>query len=299
MNHIDIFFKYLEFEKRYSPHTLKAYENDISSFVAFCFQNNYIIDKEQIPEIDFKTIRYWLLNLNKQGISTNSLIRKISSLKSFYKYLHLNGYIPNNPASKIVFPKRKKRLPEFVQEGQMNQIETDSFFGEDFNGYRDKMIIELFYSTGIRLSELIETKHSDFDINKQQVRIIGKGNKERIIPLTPYIINIYKKYCELKKEMLFSTNLESYIFVTNKGNKLYPKFVYRKVKFYLGQVTSIKKRSPHVLRHTFATHILNRGADLNAVKELLGHSGLSSTQVYTHNTFERIKQVYKQAHPRA
>jgi integrase/recombinase XerC len=299
MNPITSFFKYLEFEKRYSQHTLKAYRNDIYSFVSFCKNHNYIIEDNEIADIDFKTMRYWLLELNNNGMASSSLTRKISSLKSFYKYLHRNGHIKNNPAAKLIFPKAKKRLPEFVQETHMNNLESDLLFSIDFNGTRDKMIIELLYNTGMRLSELIEIKHNDFDIHNSQIRISGKGNKQRICPLTPYIINIYNNYCKLKEENGFVINVDSYFFITNKGNKLYPRFVYRKVKYYLSQVTSIKKRSPHVLRHTFATHILNRGADLNAVKELLGHSGLTSTQVYTHNTFERIKQVYKQAHPRA
>jgi len=201
--------------------------------------------------------------------------------------------------SKVIKPKLQKRLPEFVNEDSMIRLESKEYFSDDFSGYRDKFMIEMFYITGMRLSELINLKHGDIDIATCTVKIFGKRNKERISPLNTYIINVYKKYLELKKENNFDTEKTSEIFVLDNGKPLYPKFVYKKITHYLGMVTGIDKKSPHVLRHTFATHMLNRGADINAIKELLGHTSLAATQVYTHNTFDKIKTVYKQAHPRA
>lgn len=299
MSYLSSFIHYIKFEKRYSDHTLKAYHNDLNDFLQFCKSNHYISDIEDIGSISHKNIRLWIIELNKSGISPVSINRKISSVRSFFGYLHKEGVLKNNPALNIIKPKVKKRLPGFVQESQMDNLIREDFFSPDFSGVRDKLMIELLYATGIRLSELIEIRHSDIDITSSQVRIIGKRNKERICPLNSYIINICNEYISEKEKMDFVIHNNSYLLVTNKGNKLYPKFVYRKVNWYLSQITSIKKKSPHILRHTFATHILNRGADLNAVKELLGHASLSATQVYTHNTFERIKEVYKQAHPRA
>lgn len=298
MDSVILFLKYLEFEKRYSSHTIKAYKEDLNQFTDFCKNHSAIIGGDLL-KVDHKVIRIWIVKLNKADIKPRSIRRKISCLKSFYKFLYKNDYIKNNPTNKLVLPKVEKRLPQFIPEGNMDSLLDTKMFSEDFNGLRDKMIIELLYNTGMRLSELIEIKHKNFDVFTEQVKILGKRNKERICPLTPYIINIYNNYLVEKIKLGFCADGESYLFVTDKGNKLYPKFVYRKVKYYLGQVTGIRKKSPHVLRHTFATHILNRGADLNAVKELLGHSSLAATQVYTHNTFERIKKIYKQAHPRA
>ena len=203
--------------------------------------------------------------------------------------------------AKITKPKLKKRLPEFVSEDSMVQLESSSknYFSDDFSGIRDRFMLELFYITGMRLSELINLKHRDIDKASSTIKILGKRNKERICPLNTYIINIYKDYLKIKEANGFDTGSESYVFVRDNGEPLYPKFVYNKVKHYLGMITGLDKKSPHVLRHTFATHMLNNGADLNAIKELLGHSSLAATQVYTHNTFVKIKTVYKQAHPRA
>lgn len=299
MNYVNSFFKFLEFEKRYSHHTLTAYNNDINQFTSFCLESKMIADINEVTEISHKSIRLWIIELNKSGNSAKTITRKISAIKSFYAFLFKEGIIQNNPANKLVLPKIKKRLPVFIREDKMNKINSKEMFSEDFNGLRDRLIIELLYNTGVRLSELIEIKHSDFDVNNEQVKIFGKRSKERICPLNAFIINIYRDYIVEKRKRGFSCSENSYLLLTNKGNKLYPKFVYLKVRYYLGLVTDMKKRSPHILRHTFATHMLNNGADLNAVKELLGHSGLAATQIYTHNTFERIKKVYKQAHPRA
>jgi integrase/recombinase XerC len=209
------------------------------------------------------------------------------------------GYITKNPMLKIVLPKRAKRLPEFVQENQMNDLDNNSFFTDDFFGLRDRFMIELFYNTGMRLSELINLKHKDIDVFRANVKILGKGNKERIVPFNTYINNMFNNYVSKKSDFGFSCEANDFLLVTDKGNKMYPNFVYRKIQYYLGLVSRLDKRSPHVLRHSFATHMLNNGADLNSIKELLGHTSLVATQVYTHNTFSKIKTIYKQAHPRA
>ncbi|MDR2010562.1 MAG: tyrosine-type recombinase/integrase [Bacteroidales bacterium] len=294
---IESFVKYLKYEKRYSEHTVKAYETDIYQF------HNFIYTDQKKPLsselLEYNNIRLWMVKLKSDGLSSRSINRKLSSLKRYVNYLLKQGKIDNDPLAKIINPKNNKRLPEFVQEKQMNKLEDLSVFKEGFSGIRDRFMLELFYNTGMRLSELINIKHGDMDLMAGAVKILGKRNKERISPLNNYTINIYKEYLVAKKEMDFSVDKNSYLIVTDKGNKLYEKFVYRKVVHYLSFVTEIDKKSPHVLRHTFATHMLNNGADLNAIKELLGHSSLAATQVYTHNTFKKIKEIYKQAHPRA
>jgi integrase/recombinase XerC len=240
-----------------------------------------------------------MVSLSQQKNSSVTINRKLSSLKSYTRYLLKNGSITENPLSKIISPKNKKRLPEFVQENEMNKLDSPAFFSDDFFGIRDRFMLELFYNTGMRLSELINIKHSDMDLINGTVKILGKRNKERICPLNNYTVNIYRNYLESKRSIGFSISYDTNLIVTDKGTKMYGNFVYRKIVHYLGLVSSIDKKSPHVLRHTFATHMLNNGADLNAIKELLGHAGLAATQIYTHNTFEKIKNIYKQAHPRA
>ena len=239
------------------------------------------------------------MDLKKGGLSSRSINRKLSSLKAFVAYLKKVGKIDHNPLAKITSQKISKRLPEFVAESDMDKMTTDEFYPEGFAGKRDEFMVELFYATGMRLSELVNLKHLDFMPAERQVKVFGKRSKERICPLNDYIINRYNEYIESKKQEGFDVSSQAWLIVTDKGEKLYSKFVYRKITHYLGEVTSIDKKSPHVLRHTFATQMLNNGADLNAIKELLGHASLSATQVYTHNTFEKLKTVYKQAHPRA
>jgi integrase/recombinase XerC len=299
MRYSNDFLQYVEYEKRYSKHTVIAYRNDLKSFISFLESNNIIKSEEELLILNHKQIRLWIIHLSKTNITAKSVKRKISTIKSFYSYLCKEEKITNNPSLKIVLPKVEKRLPLFVQKNQMDKMLSDDFFAKDFYGIRDKMIVELFYNTGMRLSELIEIKHKDIDLNKNQIKVLGKGNKQRIIPLNLFLINIYKLYLFEKEKNGFATDENQYLLTTNKGNKLYPKFVYRKITFYLGQVSGMRKKSPHILRHTFATHMLNNGADLNAVKEILGHASLSATQIYTHNTLEQIKKIYKQAHPRA
>lgn len=291
------FTEYLRLERRSSEHTIKSYETDLVQFRDFVCGNPNPV--EGLDYFDDKNVRMWMMSLKDEGISSRSINRKLSSLKAFATYLKKVGRLDRNPLAKIVSQKSSKRLPEFVAQNDMDRMTSDSFYPEGFEGKRDEFMIELFYATGMRLSELINIKHLDFMVAERQVKIFGKRSKERLCPLNDYIINRYNEYLELKKQQGFDVSAGAWLIVTDRGNKLYEKFVYRKVVHYLEQATTIDKKSPHVLRHTFATQMLNNGADLNAIKELLGHASLSATQVYTHNTFEKLKSVYKQAHPRA
>ncbi len=289
------FIIYLQNEKRYSVHTVKSYELDLNQYCSFTG-----LEKSPVENIlTFHNIRAWLASLSASGLSARSINRKLSSLKSYVKYLRKNNLLDYDPLQKITSPKVSKRLPVFVREEQMNKVNSDEIFQNSFEGIRDKFMIEMFYNTGMRLSELINLKHKDISIASMNVKVLGKRNKERLCPLNIYIINMYNKYCEAKKEKGYQFSTNDWIFVTQKGNKMYDKYVYRKINHYLSMITEIEKRSPHVLRHTFATHMLNAGADLNAIKELLGHANLAATQVYTHNTIDKIKNIYKQTHPRA
>ena len=284
------FITYLSSEKRFSEHTIKSYTTDLKQFISFLSSEFKIID--EINEISFQIIRTWIASLLEKGLSPRSVNRKISTLKTYFKFLIREGKLIENPMMKVVAPKSKKRLPVFIEEDQIASLLNEVQFEEGFVGQRNRLIIELFYVTGIRLSELINIKISDVDFNNQSIKVLGKRNKERIIPLSSTTINSLNNFIEnnQKNDFLF-TNLD--------GMKLYTKLVYRLVNKYIAKISSVNKKSPHILRHTFATHMLNNGADINAIKELLGHANLSATQVYTHNTIEKLKTVYKQAHPRA
>jgi integrase/recombinase XerC len=290
----DAFFKYLAYEKRYSKHTIRAYEVDLNQFLDF--YSNWS-EKNSDYTLSEKVIRSWLIYLMEHNISERTIHRKISTLKTYFKFLNRQGYLNYDPMSKIYAPKVSKKLPHFVDANHMNMLLDHNNFSDDFYGLRDRLIIEILYQTGIRLTELINIRVSNIDLSKKQVKIFGKRNKERIIPFNQPLINLIKKYLLLKKERTLTKSTD-FLLLTNSGKKLYEKFVYRVVKKYLSYVTTIDKKSPHVLRHTFATHMLNNGADLNAIKELLGHANLSATQIYTHNTFEKLKEIYRQAHPR-
>jgi integrase/recombinase XerC len=295
MNHKESFLNYLKYEKRYSPHTLRSYLDDIEQFMSYCGFN----DNSYNPgDVDHRMIRSWIVDLVNNNISIRSVRRKISTLKSFYKYLLREGHVSYNPVEKILTPRTDKRLPVFINKKHMDKLLDDIDFGNDFKGVRNKLIIEMFYNTGIRVSELINLKINSINIDELKLRVTGKRNKERIIPFTGVFRDSLQKYLVMRTERYKSGNNE-FLFLTEKGVKMYPKLVYRIVNRYLNLVTTIEKKSPHVLRHTFATHMLNAGADLNAIKELLGHSNLAATEIYTHNTFERLKSIYKQAHPRA
>ncbi|MGE0089409.1 MAG: tyrosine-type recombinase/integrase [Bacteroidales bacterium] len=291
----DLFLKYLQFEKRFSINTVKSYSNDLTQFMYFIENQFAISEPEKANE---KAIRYWIVYLMDNGFSSITVNRKISTLKTFYKFLTIQGFIRINPMDRVVSPKAKKKIPLFVEEKQIAILLDDVLFGENFSGIRNRTVIETFYNTGIRLSELIGLKHKDIDLYNNTLKVLGKRQKERIIPIHSSFAKSLKDYMQSKSSEF--GNLEhDYFFVTDKGEKLYEKMVYRIVNKYLSLVSTIDKKSPHVLRHTFATHMLNHGADLNAIKELLGHANLSATQVYTHNTFEKLKTIYKQAHPRA
>ena len=287
------FVNYLQFEKHFSVNTITAYQNDLQQFQQFLITN---FEVQHVKAINHQMIRSWLVHLMENKIVARSVARKLTTLKSFYKYLLKENIVENNPMAKVQSPKIQKRLPVFVEEKPMQQLLDQTAFLEGFEGNRDKLIINLLYSTGIRLSELIGLKTLDTDLFQNQIKVLGKRNKERIIPITIELSEQIKAYIkERDRENLSHDNL----LVTVKGEKMYAKLVYNIVKRNLGYVTSIEKKSPHVLRHTFATHLLNKGADLNAIKELLGHANLSATQVYTHNSIGRLKNIYKNKHPRA
>ena len=290
---LDEFLKYLQLEKRYSPHTVKAYQIDLTQFQDYLEETYECV----LQKAKHSMVRSWLAQMLDYGISSRSVNRKITALKSFYKFLLKEEIIIEDPTIKVVSPKMSKKLPAFVEEGQMRQLLDELDFTDDYAGVRDKLMIELFYSTGIRQAELINLKIKDVDLSSNLIKVLGKRNKERLIPLTIELRQKIDAYLNLRAEL--SIKDSKYLLLTNKGKKLYPTLVYRQVNHYLSQVTSLDKKSPHVLRHTFATHMLNNGADLNAIKELLGHANLSATQVYTHNTIDKLKKIYKQAHPRA
>jgi integrase/recombinase XerC len=284
------FINYLSSEKRFSVHTITSYSNDVNQFFLF-LSEEYKITSE-LSEVNFQIVRSWIASLLEKGVAPRSVNRKISTLKTFFKFLIREGVIQESPMLKVVAPKSKKRLPLFVEEDQIESLLNGVEFDDGFIGERDKLIIELFYVTGIRLSELINIKISDLNFDNNLVKVLGKRNKERLIPLSTRIVKELQFFIEKYK-------IDNYLFTNLGGTKVYTKLVYRVVNKYIGKISSINKKSPHILRHTFATHMLNNGADINAIKELLGHANLSATQVYTHNTIEKLKSVYKQAHPRA
>lgn len=286
------FIVYLQKEKRFSSHTLTAYKADLEN-VSLYLQQEYELD--ELKNASSQMLRSWVVFLMEDGLRPKSVNRKISSLKSYFNYLRKKGQLKINPTAKLISPKVDKPLPIYLKENEVNNIFNELEFSLDFEGQRDRLMLDLFYSSGIRLSELIELKEQDLNQAEAQIKVLGKRNKQRIIPIPKATLDDLIAYIHLKRGFCSSP----YLFVTDKGKNLYPKFVYRKVNYYLSQVSSLSKKSPHVLRHTFATHMLNNGADLNAIKELLGHANLSATQVYTHNSIEKLKNIYNQAHPRA
>lgn len=287
------FIKYLQLEKRYSGHTIKAYETDLHQFHSFL---QAVYNHSNIQSANFREIRSWVVDLLDNNTSNTSVNRKISSLKTFYKFLLREGVIDSNPMDKVVSPKVNKRLPSFVEQKPLNNLLDQNQDSELFCDYRDLLIVEILYSTGMRRAELINLKDTDVDFTKSTIKVLGKRNKERIIPVSRNLIDRIADYLIIRNAEFGSTD---YLIVTDKGIKLYEKMVYRVVTTCLSRITTLDKKSPHVLRHSFATHLLNNGADLNAIKELLGHANLSATQIYTHNTFEQLKTIYNQAHPRA
>lgn len=287
------FLAYLQYEKRYSSHTVTAYRIDLDQFFEYLHQHYNITD---ILEVTHPMIRSWLVERMEHGIGTRSINRKLTTLKSFYKFMLHEGVLTINPMQKITSPKISKRLPVFVEKDRMEMLLDQVDFGEGYPGIRDKLILELFYATGMRLSELVNLKETDLDFHHDTIKVLGKRNKERLIPFSHKFEILVKAYLEEKNRSFGNTND---LFLTDKGKPIYSKLIYRIVTGYLREVTTLDKKSPHVLRHTFATHLLNNGAELNAVKELLGHANLSATQIYTHNTIDKLKRIYKQAHPKA
>ena len=295
MSHKESFLQYLQIEKRYSLHTVRSYLNDLNQFYSFLTLSGLPDDPVPVTSHD---IRAWIVSMIDNKYSTTSVHRKISCLRVFYRYLRKEGILKSDPLEKVVLPKREKRLPSFVEEDALTHLLDNYSFGEGFAGIRNRTIIELLYLTGMRRSELIGLRDNDLDLSECSVKVTGKRNKQRIIPLLKPFIKRLEEYIKIRNENVL-TQKNGWFFITDKGNKLYDKYVYNTVNSYLSMVTTIEKKSPHILRHTFATHMLNRGADLNSIKELLGHANLSATQIYTHNTFEKLRKVYKQAHPRA
>ncbi|MES2005179.1 MAG: tyrosine-type recombinase/integrase [Bacteroidota bacterium] len=290
---LQTFLDYLKFEKRYSQHTLISYQNDLEQFFAYLASQ---FDAPPVNRITAMFVRSWLAEMKEEGISSKTINRKISSLKSFFKYQMKTEGLEQTPMTTVTAPKVSKRLPVFVEQKDMATLFEYVEFSDDWKGRTERLVLRLFYSTGMRLSELINLKESQLDAAHSQVKVLGKGNKERIIPVAKELISDLQQYSQAKPQKLPDT---PNLFVTEKGKQLQPRSVYTFVKYHLAQVTTIQKKSPHILRHSFATHLMNNGADLNAVKELLGHSSLAATQIYTHNTIEKLKEVFQKAHPKA
>jgi integrase/recombinase XerC len=291
---IQPFLEYLQFEKRYSPHTIISYRTDLEQFFAY-LASQY--DNPPVTAITPRFVRSWLAEMREDEMTAKSLNRKISSLKSFFKFQLKVGTIQQSPMTTVVAPKVGKRLPSFVAQDDMLTLQQYVEFPDTWKGQTDKLLIALFYATGMRLSELINLKESQLDVSNCQVKVLGKGNKERIIPVSKELMDQLVAYSDNKKKL--EVTAADNVFVNEKGKPLYPKYVFNVVKSNLSLVTTVQKKSPHILRHTFATHLTNNGADLNAVKELLGHGSLAATQIYTHNTIEKLKDIYKKAHPKA
>ncbi len=287
------FLKYLRSEKRFSEHTVLAYQNDLKQFSSY-LEDYYELD--DLHKVSDKMVRSWMVELSDIGISARSINRKLSTLKSLYRFSVSKGLSSNNPLVNIIGPKQEQRLPEFIEEKEMMKLFSSLTFEDSFKGRRDKLMLDLFYQTGMRLSELRGLKINDIDISKKMLKVLGKRNKERLIPLQDEVLKDISSYL-LEREKMAQVHIEALI-IDNKGNMCNEKFVYRTVNSYLSAVTLATKRSPHIIRHTFATHMLNRGADLNTIKEILGHANLAATQVYTHNSIDKLKAIYKQAHPK-
>ena len=288
------YLQYLESEKRNSPHTITAYKADIESFQSFLEEE---FDQPELIAATPQMLRSWMASLIETNMVSRSVNRKLSSLRGFYKFEIKNGNLDKNPCKHILGPKMSKRLPSFVEEKAINNLNILVKENENtFEQSRDFLIFEILYATGMRQAELLGLKHTDIDVTQNQVRVLGKRNKERLIPVSNNLIALITEFQNLKSNLGLNSD---FIIITNSGKKAYPKLIYRSINSTLSTITTMDKKSPHVLRHTFATHVLNNGADLNAVKELLGHANLSATQIYTHNTFEKLKNIYKQAHPRA
>lgn len=301
---LEPFLQYLQFEKRYSAHTVLAYQTDLTYFFDF-IQTDF--DGVPLKSLGHAHIRSWLADLKEKGQSARTLNRKLSALRAFFRYMVKTGALEHTPMGKIVAPKTEKRLPSFIPEKDIQKLfeQADAqnmlrFPEDDFNKQTDKLLLLLFYHTGMRLSEALGLKETNVDPANSTLKVLGKGNKERLIPIAGALTKSIEQYRTIKRQVLEQpVHPSGCLLLSDKGKPLQPRSAYQRVKDHLDAITTIQKRSPHVLRHTFATHLTNNGADLNAVKELLGHSSLASTQIYTHNTIEKLKDIYKKAHPKA
>ena len=292
---VEAFLSYLSLEKKYSPHTVKAYSADISDFKIFCLESYDVLN---IDEVSYGMVRSWIVSLVNDSISNRTVNRKIASLKAYYKFLQRIEKITTNPLAKHKALKTSKKLEVPFSETEMYAVLKQIPFEEGFEGLRDKLIIELLYTTGIRRAELINLKWSDVNLSGRTIKVLGKRNKERIVPLLEPVIELFLTYLDERNGLKVIAD-EVHVFLSKSGNKIYETLVYRVINKYLSEVSHKAKKSPHILRHTFATHLLNKGADLNSVKELLGHSSLASTQVYTHNSIAELKKVHLASHPRS
>ena len=293
---VDQFLIYLQHEKRYSIHTVQSYESDLAQFAGFMTET-FELDVLAADRFQIRDFVVWLMET--QGLTESSVGRKLSTLRSFYKYAIKNGLVAASPMAMIRAPKVPLRIPVFIEEQKLDTLlDSGEFFDESFSSVRDKLVIEVLFGTGMRLAELLSLKEGDVNFYEESILVTGKRNKQRVIPINKPLVNQIKTYLELKSFQNFN-NKSGCLFVTNKGADAYPDLIYKTVQRYLTYISTQDKKSPHVLRHSYATSLLNRGADLNAIKELLGHASLAATQVYTHNSVERLKSIYKQAHPKA
>lgn len=283
---VNFFLDHLSIERRLSSHTITSYSTDLEQFTAF-------INPTELQQVQAMEVRKWLISLSDDSIQNRSINRKLATLRTFYKYLLRTGKITENPMASIRMVKTTKKIPHFVRESEMENLVENRRISSNFSEARDELILFLLYGTGIRLAELISLQNSQVNLAAKTIRVIGKRNKERMIPIPAFLVELIQTYRQ------FCTFENAHLLLTDKGEPLYPMFVQRLVKKNLGEFSQLEKLSPHVLRHTYATHLLNRGADLNAIKELLGHANLAATQVYTHNSMEKMKAIYQQAHPKA
>ena len=294
MKWLDSFEKYLRYERRYSDHTVRSYINDLQQFSVYLTAHLGMTDEIGLKHFH---VRSWIVHLMKDNYTAKTVNRKISTLKSYYKYLKKSGHVKSNPTSKVIAPKIAKRLPDVVRAERLENLFNEEIDRSDFESVRNQLIVELLYTTGIRRSELINLKNSDINRSLKQIKVLGKGNKERIIPIGIKLLKSIGAFQELKR----SEDLDTceYLIVTAKGKKSYPKLIYNIVHAQISAVSTVKKRSPHILRHSFATHLANQGAELNAIKEIMGHANLSATEIYMHNSIDRLKSVYSKTHPKA
>jgi integrase/recombinase XerC len=287
------FLHYLRFEKRFSPHTITAYRRDIEQFVAF-MEAEY--QHSELPLISHFHIRGWLAQAKEQKQAARSINRKLSSLNSYYKYLMKHGHAAKNPVRQLHAQRLPERLPSYLKEKETEILLEETSFGEGFKGFTDRLICELLYSTGMRRNELLQLKEADIEWSLNQIRILGKGNKERLVPVSTAVLDMLRDYIQEKRKVV--TTDHNHLLTLESGRPLYAGYVYRVVRSYLTMTTTLKKKSPHVLRHTFATHLLNNGANIQAIKDLLGHSSLAATQIYAHNNIDKLKEIHRQNHPR-